>query len=157
MYCKCLDALSCIHEKCLFTWLNSSIRSSLRKEEYDNHDEEYNRIYNVLNSKNHNLQLVNDHYFYCEICHYRYNFFNKNLKTDKLLIVFDLILGIGLICFLFYSIFFLRNQVFYEITITYLLTLIFLIMIMVGTVGYSAHIKFYNYKLVIYPHHSKIA
>lgn len=156
MYCKCLNTLSHIHEECLFTWLNSSVRNSLRKEEYDNHDDEYESMCNYLNNKNHNLHLVNNHYFYCEICHYRYNFFNKNLKTDKLLIVFDVILGIGVISFFLYSIFFIRNTMLNDFTISFMLNIIFLIMFMIGTIGYSAYVKFYNYKLVIYPHHSKI-
>ena len=156
MYCKCLDTLSHIHEKCLFTWLNSSVRSSLRKEEYDNHDEEYSRIYNILNQNNKTLQTVNDHYFYCEICHYRYNFFNQIIKTEKLLIIFDILLGLILLGVIIYSIVFMREEILGEITITFMINLIFLIMFIFGTIGYSAYIKFYNYKLVIYPHHSKI-
>lgn len=156
MYCKCLDTLSHIHESCLFKWLNSSTKNTLRNEEYDNHDEEYQRIFEVLNNKNLKLKLLNDHYFYCEICHYRYNLFNQNIKTTKVFLIFDILLASALFIFLAYCIFFLINGTIVGISIALVLNFVFLNIFMIGTIWYSTYIKFYNYKLVIYPHHSKI-
>jgi hypothetical protein len=155
-YCKCLNTLSYIHENCLFKWLNSSTKNTFRNEEYDNHDEEYQRIFDILNNKNSKLQLLDNHYFYCEICHYRYNLFYQNIKTTKLYIIFDIILISALLILFFYCIFFLKNKIINEVTISLVLSFIFLNVFMIGTIWYSAYIKFYNYKLVIYPHHSKI-
>ena len=156
MYCKCLDTLSHIHESCLFKWLNSSTKNTLRNEDYDNHDEEYQRIYEVLNNQNLKLKLLNDHYFYCEICHYRYNLFNQNIKTTKVFLIFDILLALILFILLAYCILFLTNGTIVGLSITLVLNFIFLNIFMIGTIWYSAYIKFYNYKLVIYPHHSKI-
>jgi E3 ubiquitin-protein ligase DOA10 len=153
-YCNCLDTLSHIHEDCLFSWLNNSDKSTTRNEEFDNHDEEYLDLYKKI--KNKEYHLLDNHYFYCEICHYRYNIFYKNSKNKPYLILIDISLILSLLILIIYSIIWFKNNLLNEINISLVINLIFLIIILGTTFSYSIYIKFCDYKLVIYPHHNKL-
>ena len=151
-YCNCLDTLSHIHEDCLFSWLNNSDKSTTRNEEFDNHDGEYLDLYEKI--KDNEYHLLDNHYFYCEICHY--NIFYKNSKNKPYLILIDVTLILSLLILIIYSIIWLKNNLFNEINISLVINLIFLIIILGTTFTYSSYIKYCDYKLVIYPHHNKI-
>lgn len=154
-YCNCLDALSNIHKKCLFSWLNNSCKIPVRNEEFDNHDIEYKQIYNII-KKNNNYELLNNIYYYCEICHYRYNIYLQHEKIKSYLFLVDTLLGLSLIGVTIYVIYLLRKIFVNYVNITLILNFIFLMISLIGTCCYSGYIKLHNYKFIIFPHHSKI-
>ena len=154
-YCRCLNDLSHIHEECLFEWLIKSNKMNAKIEEYDNHDEEYNNLYNniVEKHKNNCMNLEIKYFYYCEICHYRYNIFNQSKKHNLCICIFDILIIISFIG-LFYSLLSLQPVQNYFGSISSLLGFIFLIANLVITSFYSIHAKIYDNKLIILPHHS---
>ena len=156
-YCKCLNDLSHIHDECLFEWLNKSNKMNARIEEYDNHDQEYDIINStIVNNKKNCINLDVKYFYYCEICHYRYNIYNKNKKHSLLIVSIDVLLIIALIFGMFYSLVSLVPIKDYFSSISSLLGFIFLMANLTITSIYSIHSKIYDYKLVILPHHKEI-
>jgi hypothetical protein len=155
-YCECLNDLSHIHEECLFEWLIKSNKMNARIEEYDNHDEEYDNLYNnnIEKHKNNCMNLEIKYFYYCEICHYRYNIFNQIKKHSLCICLFDILIIISLVIALFYSLLSLEPVQNYFGSISSLLSFIFLIANLVITSFYSIHAKIYDNNLIILPHHS---
>ena len=109
-YCECLNTLSFIHQHCLFKWLlsnNNSINTSnKRNQDYNNHDDTYDMIIHRDDTPNKLCcSRIQPTYYYCEICHYRYNLFSiPYFELYYPIIAINTILLIGIIGIFIYTI-----------------------------------------------------
>jgi hypothetical protein len=150
-YCECLNTLSFIHYMCLFKWLLSKPNNNVKIDTYNNHEEEYNNIAKTIDKPVQKCchYRIYSTYYYCEICHYRYNIYSVASSKYYVPIIFNIMLLLSIIGTFILIIYLNYNSGIY----IFLLIIIVMFTSITGSIIHTIKLKFQNNNLIILPHH----